>query len=67
MIGNGGEVMRRWHPIRENKPKSGHLRAAIWLTLLILLLFIVLVLFWVTPKIALLQQHEQRAGHYSGP
>jgi hypothetical protein len=50
--------MRRSHPIRENKSKSGHLRPAIWLTLAILPFFIVFVLFWVAPKIALLQAHE---------
>jgi hypothetical protein len=53
--------MRRWHPTRENKPKSGHFRAAIWLTLAIVPLFIVFVLFWVAPKIAFLQAHEEAA------
>ena len=38
--------MRRLRFTRENKPKSGHLRAAIWLTLALLPLFIVFVLFF---------------------
>jgi hypothetical protein len=60
--------MRRWYPTRENKPKSGHLHLSIWLTLVILPLFVVFVLFWVAPKVALLQQHEEQTGHhYSGP
>jgi len=49
--------MRRLRFTRENKPKSGHLRAAIWLTLALLPLFIVFVLFfWVAPKIALVSR-----------
>jgi hypothetical protein len=62
-----GEDMRRWHPTPENKPKSGHFRLSIWLTLVILPLFIIFVLFWVAPKVALLQQHEEQAiHHYTG-
>jgi hypothetical protein len=54
--------MRRWHyPTRENTTKSGHFRAAIWLTLAIVPLFIAFVVFWVAPKIALLQAHEAAA------
>jgi hypothetical protein len=60
--------MRRWYPTREYKPKSGHLHLSVWLTLVILPLFIVFVPFWVAPKIALLQQHEEQTNHhYSGP
>jgi hypothetical protein len=51
--------MRRWYPTRENKPRSGHFRVAIWLTLAIVPLFIVFVLFYVAPKVALLQAHEE--------
>jgi hypothetical protein len=48
--------MRRLRFTRENKPRSGHLRAAFWLTVALLPFFIVFVLFWIAPKIALLSR-----------
>jgi hypothetical protein len=43
------------------RKQAQEFRPAIWLTLAILPLFIVFVLFWVAPKIALLQAHERAA------